>query len=133
MKSTNYQSTLILPAEDCRATEATVPAKAGSIAALQYEMMNAHDYAHTSDDVLVTVEAQRKGISTADLPAFRASYFSVGRPCFRASPLTKTHGWAIHSDQAGHVALIDPASARCVALQEDADTTVLRALRNKRA
>src|SRR5690606_39462496 len=34
-----------------------------------------------------------------------ASFFQKSRPCFRASPLPKTHGWGIHFDHQGRAAL----------------------------
>lgn len=130
--STNYTNTLIRPAEDCNAV-AKVPDKAGSVVALQYEMMTQRPYTLTSDDVFATVAASRQGVSEDDLPAFRRDYFSKGQPCFRASPLTKTHGWAIHSDQDSRVALISPESDRFHQLLEDETVTKVMAMRNKRA
>ena len=97
MHSTNYVDTLICPAEDCLRV-AVVPDKAGSIALLQYELLAANPYGMTSDDVLSKVAAQRQGIDDKDFASFRTQYFSKGQPCFRASPLTKTHGWAVHSN-----------------------------------
>lgn len=35
----------------------------------------------------------------------REKFFSKGQPCFRASPLTKTYGFGVHSDKEGKVAL----------------------------
>ena len=132
MHSTNYRNTLILPAEDCK-TVAKIPDKAGSVADLQFKRMIDHPYEATSDDVLCGVAADRQGISPSDLDAFRAAYFAKGQPCFRASPLTKTHGWAVHSDGNGRVALIDPDSSACASLQDDEDVKVVAAMRNKRA
>ncbi|MEM7446101.1 MAG: DUF6157 family protein [Pseudomonadota bacterium] len=132
MHSTNYFDTLICPAEDCGAV-AKIPEKAGSVAALQYELMAAKPYAMTSDDVLSVVASQRKGIDQEHFAGFRDEYFSKGQPCFRASPLTKTHGWAVHSDENGFVALISPESQAFVDLQRRDDVKKINAMRNKRA
>ena len=66
MHSTNYSNTLICPAEDCRAV-AKVPKKAGSVAALQYELLVGKPYKLTSDDALSAVAVKRKGIGSEEL------------------------------------------------------------------
>ena len=132
MHSTNYSNTLICPAEDCQ-TLAKVPDKAGSVAALQYEVLAGKPYEMTSDDVLFAVVARRKSIEAEDLAAFRKEYFSKGQPCFRASPLTKTHGWAVHSDANGFVALLAPDGNEFAELQEDETVKKVNAMRSKRA
>ena len=130
--TTNYFDTVILPAEDCAAT-AKVPANAGSVAGLQYEMLADHPYEHTSDDVLSSVAAERKGVPEGDRDAFRKGFRSKGQPCFRASPLTKTHGWAIHADGQGRIALLHPGDASLEALMEGEGVKIVTALRNKRS
>lgn len=132
MHSTNYTNTLICPAEDCQAV-AKRPEKAGSVAALQYDLMVGHPYQLTSDDVLSSVAATRKGIGAEDMDRFRQEYFSKGQPCFRASPLTKTHGWAVHSDADGRVALLAPNTSAFAELCADESVKKVNALRNKRA
>ena len=132
MHTTNYVDTLIRPAEDCRVV-AKVPDKPGSVAALQYDLMAGNPYRMTSDEVLSTVAARRQGIGDADFPAFVDAFFSRGQACFRASPLTKTHGWAVHADQHGRIALISPASPDYDRLEADAACTKVSAMRAKRA
>lgn len=132
MFSTNYVDTLIRPAEDCRAI-AKMPDKPGTVAALTYDLLAGRPYDMTSDDVLSLVAARWKDIADQDLPHFRATFFARGQPCFRASPLTKTHGWAIHSDARGHVALISPASPIYDALLRDGSVAKVNAMRSKRA
>ena len=131
MHTSNYSNTLICPAEDCR-TVAKIPDKAGSVAFLQYEMLMGKPYEFTSDDVLSAVAAKRKGISNDGLIAFRHEYFSKGQPCFRASPLTKTHGWAVHSNEQGYVALVAPDGNEFAELQENENVKRVNAMRNKR-
>lgn len=132
MHTTNYIDTLICPAEDCK-TVAKIPDKAGSVASLQYEMLIGKPYKFTSDDVLSAVAAKRKEIGAEGLPAFRHEFFSKGQPCFRASPLTKTHGWAVHSNEQGCVALVAPDGAEFAKLQENETVKKVNAMRNKRA
>lgn len=132
MHSTNYSNTLICPAEDCQAF-AKVPDKPDSIAALQYEFLVESPYAMTSDDVLSAVAAKRKGIDPEGMDSFRAEYFSKGQPCFRASPLTQTYGWAIHSDKNAKVALLSPNGPQFSRLHEDVKVHKVKAMRSKRA
>ena len=131
MHSTNYRNTLITPAEDCLAT-AKVPDRPGTVAALQYACLADEPYSFTSDDVLSGVAADRAGVDDDSFAAFRSAYLSKGQPCFRASPLTKTHGWAVHADEEARVALIDPKSPRFAELVADTGTTKVAAMRNKR-
>ncbi len=132
MHSANYSNTLICPAEDCQAV-AHVPHKPNSIAALQYELLIGNPYKMTSDDILSAVAAKRKGIDPGGMDSFLAEYFSKGQPCFRASPLTKTHGWAIHSDNKGYVALLSPDGPQFFKLHQDEKVHKVNALRSKRA
>lgn len=131
MHTTNYSNTLICPAEDCR-TVAKIPDKAGSVAFLQYEMLMGKPYEFTSDDVLSAVAAKRKEIRNDGLTAFRHEYFSKGQPCFRASPLTKTHGWAVHSNEQGYVALVAPDGNEFAEFLENENVKKVSAMRNKR-
>lgn len=131
MHTTNYSNTLICPAEDCK-TVAKIPDKAGSVAFLQFEMLMGKPYEFTSDDVLSVVAAKRKDISKDGLTAFQHEYFSKAQPCFRASPLTKTHGWAVHSNEQGYVALVAPDGNEFAELQENENVKKVNAMRNKR-
>ena len=130
--TTNYFDTVILPAEDCTAI-AKVPTNPDSVAALQYGMLADHPYAYTSDDVLSGIAARRKGVTEVDRDAFREAFFSKGQPCFRASPLTRTHGWAIHADGQGRIALLHPDDVSLGVLMEDGRVKVVTAMRSNRA
>lgn len=134
MTTTNYINTLIEPAEDCKASDSTVPAERGgkpTVATMQYEMLVDHPYEYDSDDVLFTVYALRNGLEPNE--ENRAAFFSKGQPCFRASPLTKQFGWCVHSDDRGRIALIAAGSAEHARLAEDESIRKIRAMRNKRA
>ncbi len=131
MHSINYFNTLIAPPDDCKAV-AKVPEKAGSIAQLQYAMIMDAPLTHTSDDVLVAVTGTRKDVPRDEWDDLKKDLFSKGQPCFRASPLVKTHGWAIYSDRAGRVELVDPTSGRFAALETDLETAKVMGMRNQR-
>lgn len=131
MHSTNYFNTLICPSKDCQAV-AVVPEKPGTIAALQFDLLSNAPYGLTSDDVLSAVAARRKGVDAAAFEAFRIDFFSKGQACFRASPLTKTHGWAIHADANGCVALVSPDGPDFARMVQDTDIEKVWAMRRKR-
>ena len=135
MTSTNYFNTLILVAEDCSLTSAEVPPVKGdkkTVAHLQFEMVYNHPYTYTSDEVLYTVWATRKGISADEWEEQRIAYFSKGQPCFRASPLTKRYGWGVHSDEEGRIALYGVGSEVYQQLQNDDAVEKTSAMRSKR-
>ena len=132
MHTTNTPDTLVTPAEDCAAVT-KVPEREGSVAAMQFAMLQGAPYARTSDEVLSGVAADRKGVGGAERDAFLAAWASKGQPCFRASPLTKTHGWAVHSDAEGRVALVDPNGPEFERLMADDAVTKVAAMRSRRA
>ena len=98
--TTNYFDTFIRVAEDCPARIAEAPpAKEPPTAArIEYEMLTAHPYRYTSDDVVYETKGRPKGVS-------REALFSKGQPCFRASALAKRYGWGVHSDKDGKIAI----------------------------
>lgn len=136
MHSTNYFNTLIEPAEDCPVEASEVPPVKGdkkSVANLQYEMLHGHPYEFTSDDVLFSVVATRKGLADDELDEQRHIYFSKGQPCFRASPLTKRYGWGIHADADGKIALLEVDSAEYHSLLTDGSVTKKKAMRSSKS
>lgn len=52
--------------------------------------------------------------------------------CLCGSPLGKRYGWAIHFDEHGRAALVEPGSARFAELSADPAVIVRAALRSKR-
>jgi hypothetical protein len=126
---------LIEIAEDSAATAGVVPPIKGnkkSVANLQHEMLEGHPYAYTSDDVLFGVFATRNEIAKEALAEERERFFSKGQPCFRASPLTKSYGWGIHSDEAGKIAMYAVDSAEYQRLVADEAVAKTKAMRSKR-
>lgn len=106
--TTNYFDTFIEVSEDTKAMSGTIPPSKGdkkTIAQMQYELIANHPYKYTSDDVLFRVFAERNDVPQSELKEARDEFFSKGQACLRASPLTKTFGFGVHSDGDGRVAI----------------------------
>ena len=127
MHSTNYISTLITVSADCPVAKATPPAKPGTVAERQFALLAAHPYRMTSDDLLLAVENDRKGPVTAE------AFFARPQACLRASPLVKKHGYGLHHDAAGHVALVPMESDEYARLLIDNAVTKRPGMRSARA
>jgi len=130
MHSTNYTNTLIEVSSDCRRSESEKPGKEGSVAAVQYRLIAEAPYQKTSDEVIWQSEVLRG--RAQDSQEARDAYFSVGRACLRTSPLVKTYGWGIHSDQNGHVALIAREGSEYARLKGDDTVQKVAGMRSKR-
>ncbi len=133
--STNYQNTFIEIAEDSKYKQAQIPPLKGdkkTVAYLQFEMLHEQPYKFTSDEVLFAVFAQRKGFTDAEMEEQRQAYFSKGQPCFRASPLTKSYGWGVHSNEEGKVALYAAESEEYKNFLSDESIKKVKAMRSKR-
>jgi Family of unknown function (DUF6157) len=107
MHSTNYFDTFIEVAEDTKADFGTIPPtkEKKTVAEMQYELVAKNPYKYSSDDIFFQVFADRSDLTKTEYEKAREQFFSKGQPCFRASPLTKTYGFGIHSDKNGKVAL----------------------------
>ncbi len=136
----NYFDTLITVSEDCKVTEAKVPQPRGdkpTVAMLQYDML-IQSFEHTQEHVLFEVWLARQedidGESLADdeRQALFDQFFAKGQPCFRASPLTKTHGWGVVFDTDGKAALVPMESPEYAEYVADKSLTKLAAMRSKR-
>jgi hypothetical protein len=135
MHTTNYFDTFIKVADDSPAAQAQEPpAKAEpTIAQLHYELISAHPYALTSDDVIFETHARRAGIPEAERVAARAAFFAKGQACLRSSPLTKRYGWGVHADAEGRVALVPRESEEYARLAADPAVAHTRGMRSRRA
>lgn len=134
--TTNYENTLIEIAEDCPTNVGEMPPIKGddkSVANLQIDMLYDNPYKYTSDDVLFSVFATRKGFPENEWVEQRAAFFSKGQPCFRASPLTKRYGFGIHSDEHGKVAMYGAETAAYAKFLKDESVKKVKAMRSKRA
>ncbi len=133
--STNYYNVFIEVADDCRATESTFPPTKGNaktVASLEHELISSGPYQHTSDDVVFRVYAIRNAIAESALAVARERYFSNGRPCFRASPLSKIYGRGIHSNRDGKIALVGLGTEQYSKLLHDPDVEKKKAMRSKK-
>lgn len=126
-----YHDTLITVAPDSTAGGGVVPAR--GVAAYQYALLAGHPYELTQVDVLFRTAHRDVPGDPDDLRAAHwAAYFAQPRACLRASPLPKTHGWGLHFDAAGRVALVDVASAEYRQLMDDPRVKVVPAMRSAR-
>jgi hypothetical protein len=137
--TTNYFDTFIQVAPDSTADGATVPPERAtpSVSELTFRAIAEAPYAHTSDDVIFGVWADRKGIPEADRSAAREEFFSKGQPCLRSSDLGKRYGWGVHSDADGRVALVPLGTVEYDALSsgtapDGTAVTVTKAMRSTR-
>lgn len=106
--TTNYYNTFIEVAEDTKVSTAKIPSTKKhkkTVAAITYDLIAHHPYRYTSDDVLFHVYVERNDLPKTEYTAEREIFFSKGRACLRASPLTKTHGFGIHANEEGKIAL----------------------------
>lgn len=129
LHTTNYYSTLIEVAEDCKSPAGIPPThnlEKPTIAALQFQMLAGAPYEYTSDEVLFETEAKRKG-----MPAHaKEAFFSKGQPCMRTSPLAKVWGWGIHFDGDGKMALLGRETEAYQRLKANESVQKVRAMRN---
>jgi hypothetical protein len=133
--STNYTNTFITVADDCPATQGEVPPPKGdgpTVATLQFDMIHAHPYTYTSDEVVFGCHANKKGIAKNQWKAEKELFFSKGQACLRASPLAKRYGWGIHHDAAGKVALYGVETAAYQQWATDKTLTVVKAMKSNR-
>ena len=105
--TTCHVDTFTTVAADTTAPGASEPPVTGrpSVAARTFAMIRAATYEHTSDDVVFDVRADRQGLRPEDRERVREEFFARPRACLRASDLGKRHGWGVHSNAFGHVAL----------------------------
>ncbi|WCL53718.1 DUF6157 family protein [Gimibacter soli] len=130
--STNYYQSFITCSADCPAREGEIPAKPGTIAALQYDLLANGPYTITSDDLLFEVHAIRNGIAASDRDAEKAAFFSKPKACLRASPLVKQFGWGLHHDEEGRIALVGLGTETYKDLTSRADIKTVPGMRSKR-
>ncbi len=133
LHTTNYSDTFIAVAKDSAAKTGTAPdAAKPTVASVTFRLIHEHPYRFTSDDVLFMVHAERKEIPESQWPTARKAFFSKPQACLRASPLPKSHGWGVHCDEAGRVAIYAVESADYKKLSRSA-TTVKFAMASSRA
>lgn len=133
MHSTNDFNTFIAVSPDSGAAEGRMPAKEGSIARLQFDLLRSRPYAMTSDDLLFEIHCRRNGIPESRREAARAAFFAKPLACLRASPLVKQIGWGLHHDEAGRIALYGVETERYRELTARPGLKVVAGMRGGRA
>jgi len=134
MSTTNYKNTFLEVADDCPVKKAEMPPEKSekTIARLQYEMIHDNPYAYTSDDVVFTVFAIKKNISSKLYEQVRAKLFSAGQACLRSSPLAKRYGWGIHYNSEEKIALYAVESKEYAGFARDRSIEHIKAMRSKK-
>jgi hypothetical protein len=132
--STNYFNTFIEVAEDTKAELGTKPPtkENKTVAEMQYELLSKNPYKFTSDDIFFQVYADRNDLTEAEYAQAREQFFSKGQPCFRASPLTKTYGFGIHSDSDGKIALFGMESDEYQKFLTDKNIKKVKAMKSSK-
>ncbi|MFK8038372.1 MAG: DUF6157 family protein [Crocinitomicaceae bacterium] len=135
MHSTNYYNTFIEIAEDSKLNRGEMPPLKGdkkTVANHQFDMIYENPYQYSSDEVLFGVFAIRKEFSEGEMAEQHEYYFSKGQPCFRASPLTKSYGWGIHSNAEGKIAMFGAETKEYQKFLDDDSIKKVKAMRSKR-
>lgn len=131
--TTDYFSTFITASPDSTAIQGVSPAKPETIAGLQFALLSQHPYSRTSDELLFEIHCRRSGIDGAAKGTARDAFLAKSKACLRASPLVKQHGWGLHFDKDGKVALYGVESAEYRALLQGKDVKVIPGMRSSRA
>ena len=138
--SLHIVKTFVVVADDCRATAGIVPAPKGgkaTVAVLEYDLLSAHPYRYTLEDLIYEVHLARNRISQGEREArgaeIRAELFARSHACMRASPLTKSYGWGAHYDEDGRLAIYPRESADYTRLSKSKGLEIVKAMRNSRA
>ena len=130
----NYYDTFIAVADDCPRTVGTPPvvgARPG-VAQVQYALVTDAPYAHDQNDVLFAASVRGRDLDDDARSAARDAWFARPQACFRASPLPKTHGWGIHADAEGRIALYGVETEEYRRLAADPALRQVRAMRSRR-
>lgn len=132
--TTNYFDTFIEIAEDTKAETGTVPpAKPKkTVAERQFELIYNNPYTFTSDEVFFQVFADRNELTKTEYAEAKSTFFSKGQPCFRASPITKTYGFGVHSNAEGKIALFGMKTPEYQKWIEDTQVKKVKAMKSNR-
>ena len=107
------------------------------MAALEFDLLSAHPYRYTLEDLIFEVHLARNQVSQEEREArgaeIRAELFTRPHACMRASPLTKSYGWGAHYDEDGRLAIYPRESADYARLSKSKGLDVVKAMRNSRA
>jgi hypothetical protein len=104
-------NTFVTVAADCPVEAAETPPRKDenpSVAALQFELLQARPYELTLEDLIYEVHRRREHpgkLTAVQAKQIRTVLFSKSHPCMRASPLPKRYGWGVHHDAQGRLAI----------------------------
>lgn len=108
----SYKDTFIQVSADCPVEVGSVPSmKKDSKTAhlIQYELLSQNPYKYTQGELIYEVYLQHKQIPQSEIEArsveIREELFSKNHPCLRASMLPKKHGWGVHYNEEGKIAI----------------------------
>lgn len=108
----SYRHTFIQVAADCPVETGIAPAlkKEGKTAhRIQYELLSQNPYKYTQGELIYEVHLQHKQIPQEECElrgaAIQEELFSKNHPCLRASMLPKKHGWGVHYNDEGKIAI----------------------------
>lgn len=133
--STNYFNTFIEIADDCPVAEGEIPPTKGdakTVANLQFDMISKNPYQFTSDDILFEIFAQKNCLTKGAYKEERATFFSKGQPCFRASPLTKRYGWGVHYNEVGKLAIYGANTVEYEKFLTDKKLKLIKAMKSSK-
>lgn len=133
----NYYDTFIAVAPDSSAPTGREPAEGAklSVARAQFELVAPEPYRWTQEDVLVATSGALRGrddLAEDERARLREEFLARPQACLRASPLPKTHGWGLHMDHEGKVALHGVGTPDYERLSTDPGLTQLRAMASRR-
>ena len=132
--TTNYKNTFIEIAEDSPVSKGEIPPvkRNRTLANIQYEMISAHPYQYSSDEVMLRCYMQKNDIPESEMMNTKKEFFSKGQACFRSSALTKRYGFGVHYNEEGKIAIYPAESQEYENFVKDETTNKVRAMRNKR-
>lgn len=132
--STNYFDTLIEVSIDTKAFNGTPPPVKDkkTVAEMQFDLISKNPYKFTSDDIFFRVFSERNDLTEAEQEQARIQFFSKGQPCFRASPLTKTYSFGVHSNHEGKVALFGMETEEYQKLQANPAIKKVKAMKSSK-
>lgn len=132
--TTNYFDTFITAADDTKVSKGTQPPTKDkrTVADIQYELIARNPYKFTSDDILFQTYATKNDLLPEEYESARKQFFSKGQACLRASPLTKTYGFGIHSNEEGKIALFGMETNEYQKFLTDQKVQKVKAMKSKR-
>jgi hypothetical protein len=137
---TAIKDTFVLVAQDCPVTVSVAPTAnkntKPSIHVIQYELLSAHPYRFTLEDLIYEVHIRHKDIPAAQVEQEGdriAGLFQKSHPCMRASMLPKKFGWGVHYDSKDKLAFYGMETEQYRAFVENPGIMLVFAMRNKRA